>query len=187
MTPSDLFLLRVRQLEAILETQSAEGMLGLSQTLRQLLIDGGRLVDVVNRDHRLPLEFAVGLSSEEREAEMRALGLPDARLHFLGAFPPTEPRRKLSLKQFLSFPVAKLEGSHFSVATLIKACANRLGGVHFGEPASDSVEESEVRRFGEKLSQLGMQHAFSSLIIVAAVTLDALQPLARKVKALQSR
>jgi hypothetical protein len=181
-SPAELLLERVRQIESCVQDQDFGSMLLLSQALRQLLIDGDRLVVLVNRNYRIPLEFTVGFSSKEREAEMRALGLPDLGLHFLGAFPPNEPRRKSSLKEFLGFPIAKFEGGHFSVATLIKACANRFGGVHVGEPTRDTAEESDVRRFGEKLSELGMQHAFSSLIIVATVTLDALEPLIGKIE-----
>lgn len=186
MHPNSLFLIRVRQLGECLERRDAESMLLLSQALRQLLVDGSRLVDVVNREHRVPLEFSVGLSSKEREAEMRALGLPEVILHFLGAIPPNEPRKILKLEQFLKFPVAEFEGEHFSVVTLIKTCANRLGGVHVGEPTSDSAEEANIRRFGEMLSGLGMQHAFSTLILIASVTLAALAPLVSRVTCSQT-
>jgi len=178
----DLFLIRHRQLQNTVRSQSAESMLQLSQALRQLIVDGSRLVDVVNREHRLSIRFSVGLSSEEREAEMRALKLPEPMLHFLGMFPPSEPRKELKLDQFLKFPVAKFEAQHFSVLTLVSTCANRLGGVHSGDPARDSFEEAAIRRFGDILSRLGMQHAFASLVLIASVTFDALSPLADKVR-----
>jgi hypothetical protein len=180
MQPADLFLIRVRQLDDCVRKQDAESMLLLSQALRQLIGDGSRLVDIVNRAYHVPLSFSVGFSSVEREAEMRALGLPEPMLHFLGAIPPTEQRKNLKLDQFLKFPIAKFQGEHFSVLTLIKACANRLGGVHVGDAATDSAEEASVRRFGDELASLGMQHAFASLVLIATVTSGALAPLVTK-------
>jgi hypothetical protein len=183
MKNPELFLIRYRQLQECIENQTLESMLLLSQALRQLIVDGGRLVDILNRDYRVTLRFVVGMSSEERVAEMRALNLPEASLHFLGMFPPNEPRKNLNIDQFLKFPVAKYENNHFSVRTIIKTCANRLGGVHAGDAAKDSVEESQVRRFGDVLSNLGMHHAFASLILIAGVTSSGLRPLVDKVTA----
>jgi len=173
-----LFLIRFNQLRECLESQNEENMLLLSQVIRQLLVDGSRLLDIVNRDPKLPITFRVGMSSREREEEMSSLGLPSPSVHFLGAFPPNEIKRDIKLKSFLKFPMANYKGQHFSVKSLVKTCANRLGGVHIGESASDSEEESEIRKFGEVLQQMGMHHAFASLIVIANVTYDALEPLA---------
>jgi len=180
MQTPELFLIRYRQLHDCVRNQNAESMLLLSQALRQLIVDGSRLVDIVNREHRVPIKFTVGLSTEERAAEMSALGLPEPMLHFLGMFPPKEARKELKIDQFLKFPVAKFEAQHFSVLTLVKTCANRFGGVHAGDSATDSVEESQVRRFGDVLSRMGMLHTFASLVLIAGVTLEALKPLAEK-------
>lgn len=109
---------------------------------------------------------------------MASLGLPSPSIHFLGAFPPNEAKREINLKSFLNFPIANYKGQHFSVRSLVKTCANRLGGVHAGDSASDSVEEREIRMFGNVLQQFGMHGAFASLILVASVTYNALIPLA---------
>jgi hypothetical protein len=177
MNPRELFCLRYQQLETFLSTQSAEDMLSVSMILRQFLVDGSRLVDPVNRDARLQILFTVGMSTLEREEEMQALGLPKVAVHFLAAFPPNEPRKTINLDKFLSFQVVKFEENHFSVRSLIKTCANRLGGVHYGDPDSDKPDEEQIRILGEVLNSFGMPGAFSTLFLIGSVSLNALRPL----------
>ncbi len=180
MNPRDLFLIKCKEIEQSLKSQSEAEMLTLAQSLRQLLVDGDRLVDQVNRDFRVKIRFVVGFSTIEREEEIKQLGIPIPDTHFLGAFPPNEEKKEIKLEAWLRFTVVSHERVHYSVRELIKACCNRLGAVHYGEPKSDSEREAGIRRMGELLSVMGLQSAFSSLVIVATTTLHGLRTLRRK-------
>ncbi|KJS02199.1 MAG: hypothetical protein VR65_05980 [Desulfobulbaceae bacterium BRH_c16a] len=100
----------------------------------------------------------------------------------MGAFPPNEPKKNLKIKDFLKFTVVKYNNSHFDVITLIKTCANRLGGVHIGEEDKDEPIEKEVRELGELLKQLGLNGAFSAMIIIGSTVQNALKPIIEKIK-----
>lgn len=56
---------------------------------------------------------------------------------------PGQSTREVSRDEFLHHGMVYFNGEHFSVRqTIIKACANRLGGVHIEDPAGDSDEKS---------------------------------------------
>jgi len=98
MTPEQLFLIRHEQLGKCLQNQDAESMLQLSQVLRQMIVDGDRLLDIVNKKHQIRVRFNVGLSTIEREQEMKAIGIPDTAVHFFISWArfPLMSRKRIS-------------------------------------------------------------------------------------------
>jgi len=164
-----------------LQRQQPEDMLKIAQSLRQIVIDGDRLLDVVNKERRLKVRFTVGMSVEERSEEMAGLGLPVPSIHFLGMFPPNEPRKNIKLNNFLSFKVVKHDEDYYSVREVIKTCCNRLGGVHFGDPEKDDEIEAGIRNLGVILGNLGMQGAFAILVIIGNMVVEGLNDLRQQI------
>lgn len=107
--------------------------------LRQLLLDGQPLVHVVNRAHRLRLEFEtlpfrppeqLGARIVWRNIDRSSLTSANTRAH--------------SLDQLLAVPCFyQADGVTGTVGDVIRACAHVHGGVHRGRPRND-VERAIV-------------------------------------------
>jgi hypothetical protein len=181
VSPDQIFKIRYDEMALSLQRQQPEDMLKIAQSLRQILTDGDRLLDVINRERRLKVRFIVGMSVEERSKEMAGLGLPVPSIHFLGMFPPNEHRTNIKIDNLLSFKVVKNGEDYYSVRDVIKTCCNRLGAVHLGDPEKDDKTESGIRNLGVILGNLGMQGAFSILVIIGNVVVEGLNDLRQKI------
>lgn len=181
MTPDQIFKIRYDELALSLHNQQPEDMLKISQSLRQILVDGDRLLDVVNRERRLKIRFTVGMSVEDRSNQMAGLGLPVPNTHFLAMFPPNEPRQNIKVDNLLSFKVVKHDDNYFSIRDVIKTCCNRLGGVHFGDPDKDDEREAKIRELGVILKEFSVHGAFSLLFIIGLIVVEGLHDLRQKI------
>ena len=147
MTPEQVFLHRFAQLEQILASRQVAALLDLALILRQLLVDGTTLTASVNRNHRLKLRFTVGQSTQQSLEGMFARGIPLPMMMWQGDVMDGQWTQTLTLDEFLKHGMAHFNGEHYTVRQIIKACANRLGGVHLGDPAGDDEEAAALRRF----------------------------------------
>jgi hypothetical protein len=164
-----------------LQRQQPDDMLQIAQSLRQILVDGDRLLDTVNRERRLKIRFSVGMSVEEDDEEMAERGLPIPAVHFISIFPPNGPRENLNIDHFLSFKVVKNRDGYYSVREIIKTCCNRLGAVHHGDAEKDDEIEAGIRDLGKILEGIGLRGAFAVLVIIANVVLEGLNDLRQQI------
>ena len=184
MNPEQLFKIHYDKMTQALQRRTPEDMLDIARALRQILVDGDRLLDVVNRERRLKIRFTVGMSVEERAEEMAELGIPSSscRLHFLGMFPPNEPRKNIKIDNLLSFKVVKKGERCYSVREVIKTCCNCLGAVHYGPPEKDNDIETGIRSLGEIFEVEGVHGAFATLVIIGSIVVEGLQELRQQIE-----
>lgn len=123
-------------------------MLGVAPLLRKLLIDGGTLVDRVNRRYRLDLEYEiVPFALDDLECfeilKAHTAGslppLPDIpywRIFMPGALLSSDesPGQSLGRAHFLNSHVGVVSGHRLSVRELVKFYCIVEGGVHIGDP-----------------------------------------------------
>lgn len=179
-------------------SQDRYHMLGLAPLLRKLLIDGGNLVSRVNRNRRLPIEFAMNpFSLSEREcietieANRDSTQFPVSEMRWRmfapGLLPPTEggEAQALKLQHFLRATVGMVTGKRLSVKDLILFYCIVEGGVHIGEgrtPLERDLISYVPNEF--MLPDFGIDNSpIASLFVCAEIVYEALLPLLQAVEA----
>lgn len=173
-------------------------MLGLAPILRKLLIDGGNLVQLVNRRYRIPLTFKIVPfeMSDRAIHEKIASGMPRSsspvgessywRLFAPGSLMPSaeSPGVELGLAHFLAAHVGIVRGRRISVKELIQFYCIVEGGVHIGMPRRDYEKDMLVMVPTElSLHNQGIDNSpISSLYVCAEIVLASLQPLLEMVE-----
>ena len=179
MHPDELFCKTIDDIQSVVENPTSYEILRSTALLRQLLLDGNRLVDVVNRQRRLRLRFTIADGWEHPVARMMRSMNP-AFLAILDNFQPDAqfPNtnvRDLTRDQLLSYDVMLINGRNYTVANIISHCANVVGGVHIGEPRTP--EEHELTSIQETIEVGGFSVNLRQLLPVLRVVLDGLRPL----------
>jgi hypothetical protein len=183
MHPSELFVHTVNEIGEVIETPTNYSILRSSALLRQLLVDGNRLVDVANREPKLKMTYVI---ADSWETPYVKFVLESGAVFYAvldGLSPETAaikaPIRELSRDQFLSHRVVLTKGKYITVRDIIDHCANVMGGVHFGSPKDESqVSLSELQSFMVGGAQIGTRQLLPILRIVH----NALQPLCEALK-----
>jgi len=70
-----------------------------------------------------------------------------------------------------------VHGRHYSVLPIINMCANRPGGVHLGNPASDEADERALRRLNEELALMNAPSVHGVVYAIGEMTAPAVRPL----------
>jgi hypothetical protein len=193
MTPDELFLCTLEDLEIKLgglewveraDRRQEYGLVAAAALLRKLLLDGDRLVDLVNRARRIKLRYRIqgwpfmsGSSLAGYRVAVRRRGLPaglpivtpDASPEVAELLAP----RELAREEFLATPVVKWNGVPVTAGGLIRYVANVGGGVHIGRPRKKDLS---VEALGNVLVD-GYPLALTGLVDIAGTTLKALAPL----------
>jgi hypothetical protein len=183
MEPGLLFMETVGDLIGKLESASEYEGLKVAGLLRQLLLDGMPLADVVNRRHRLKLSFVVN----DHLWPVR-VG-PRSRYWIRDEFDPhtaTNPR-PVSVRRdaFMGQQVAILEGHPITARDLIQYLANKAGAIHYAESSEPShVALAEWMR---QHHRRGRSEAVNTLAAVGRVATRAIYPLWRRVLGAESR
>lgn len=125
-----LFLETLADLERKLDSSTPYGLVRASGLLRQLLTDGGRLVHLVNREYRLRLEFVVPDGSDPAPF--------GPMVQWVDVSARAAQERTCDLDRFLAYKVLHFEKDAFSVKEIIRAVANKGGGVHLEVRTSTS-------------------------------------------------
>jgi hypothetical protein len=181
MSPEEVFKYRYERLSKLIEGGQSAQLLDVAQILRQMLIDSPSIVDIVNQNHRLKVEFEVFESTDEQIERVRAIsGLTPSFVYTGTVLPPFAPKKMLKKDSFLAFKILYLNGQHYTVSQVIKASANRLGGVHYSSSSSDNQEESILRKLDDLMSIGGAPATLSSLILVGRIVTKALAELYSK-------
>jgi hypothetical protein len=182
MDAEALFLSTLDDLGQRVEAADEYSLLRGTALLRQLLMEGDRLVDVVNRSHRLKLRYEVcgrrytEVVLEDNPVFYSALG----GIHRSGSQAPSA--ELLPLDDFLKTTVLVVKGKRITIGELITYAANVAGGVHLGKPRDAEVEA--LAEFREVVA-LGQPVQIAQLRSVILVVLDALDALRRAVEAHQ--
>lgn len=197
MTPDDLFLCTLEDLEGRLTGPKPGQVVGRTQEyellmvaglLRKLLIDAGSLVVLVNRERRLRLRFSVSgwpwasggsgggrvnIRRRSRSSdEIPVVPLDQLAPELLGLV----QERLLTLDQMLAEPIVIWNDVPITAKGLISYGANIGGGVHVGGQPRGPVHEA-LYGFGEEVFVDGYTLASACLRDVGEVAVSGLQPL----------
>lgn len=163
-----LFICSLDELKHRIESLNDYNAVKASALLRQLLLEGRTLLDMVNKEHRLKITFT---TSRANEAIFKLKPI----FYYDGITPNDRlPSDDLNLNQFLS-KIAVIHGDEtFTVKNLISACANKLGGVHV------DIDETKDKDLLILLNHFYIQRGssiYKSIGDISEVVLNALQPL----------
>lgn len=142
--------------------------------LRQLLLD--RLVHVVNRKYRAPIEFSTidFTTPPPIKPEVHWQTLDPSRF-------PGAPTVTCSLDQFLAAPCLQWKSTNATVKDLIRACANAKGGIHLGK--AKTGEEQLLLDWDIVFSMAENEPSLSALAGICRVVLVGLRSLAENIMA----
>jgi hypothetical protein len=141
------------------------------------------VVDKVNRDRRVPLEFRTSLPQQRKNdvnprscwLSFRMDGIdPDVSLA------DDVVVASLTRDKFLAVEIMIVEGRSITIKDLIRHCANQKGAVHSQEPKSD--KDKVLARVGSALRFGDVDASTRALVPIGMVTLKALRPLSNRVR-----
>jgi hypothetical protein len=172
----NLFINTMRDLEQRMTSVNEYDVLMAAALLRKLLVDGGRLMDQVNRAHRLKVRFRISeVSPLERliyEDDPVLWSIEDAldpQSPF--AYQPYDATRD----QFLSRRIMRFNGHWITVGDVIDQLANVEGAVHKGEPGT--ARRQAVQALGKFYSRDGLPGVVRQVKLIGLITVRGLSPL----------
>ena len=131
------FLRFILDLQARVAVNDRFNLLEASAILRRLLLDASPIVHLVNREYRQQLRFLVVPEHQVKETGVGPV------FQFTRLCPdyadPTE-LQSVNLDAFLRREVLRDHERAFTVRDVIDVCANVKGGIHFGDPVSQSEQ-----------------------------------------------
>ena len=160
--PEELFVRAVNYLRLAAERPTPNNLLEAAAKLRQLFADANPLVHQANRLHRLKLTFFVVPVDQP-----------------LGSRP-----HALTLDQFLSSPIAYIEGRWFSVIEHIRYLANYAGAIHKSQP--NDPESSTLESVGKAVEIGGIASTLYAIGPVCKIAIAGCQPLYDAITAKQN-
>jgi len=144
--------------------------------LRKLLLDGGRLMDQVNRSHRLDLRFRIsGVSPYEQlmyEQSPMFWAIEDA---LDPESPLTYAPFDATRDEFLKRRVMRFAGSWITVRDVIDQLANIDGAVHSGK-AKDERQRA-LQAAASFYNRGGLPGVVSQVRLIGRITVEGLSPL----------
>jgi len=181
MTPDEeTFLDTLDDLRDRVQRSTRYDLLRAAALLRQLLIDGQTLVDRVNRQHRIRLQFEI--------MDPTPLPFPRDRIHANWSdinpnlVPGLQPRTVTVDREGLLRTVMFMSGpDDFTVHDVVKTAANVKGGVHTGSPKGAAQEA--LLEVDDHVQMFGVEQSLHSLRGLIAVVLAGMEPLAQAIRA----
>lgn len=125
----------VLDLQARVGVKDRFNLLEASAILRRLLLDARPVVHLVNREHRLQLRFPV---IPKRQVKVTGEGPTFEFLNLCPEFAEPSEVQLVALDTFLGTEVLRDRAQAFTVRDVIDVCANLKGGIHFGQPLSQT-------------------------------------------------
>jgi hypothetical protein len=174
--PKAIFKYKYERLQELLKGGPEVQLLDVAAILRHLLLDGEPLVDIVNREFRIPIRFKVFRSATEIYERDKLAGSTSTFVFVGNTRPPFAPLREIKKDKFLNFDLYYLDGTKFTVKQVIRLCANELGGVHNQKDFSKS-EEQMLRTLNKAFSIGGVSSALAALQLIGSTTIEALEKL----------
>jgi len=164
-----LFVETIKDIQSKLDDPSHYNLIRAAGMLRQLFLDGSRLIDQVNRYHRVRLRFEI--VPFERELSI----VPEFHWCRISPGPSFLASEVCDLDHFLHATCVFGEKHKFSVYDLIVCCSHVFGGVHSGSPSNN--KESELLRLQEAILAGGESVVDSTLRDICDVALRGCVPL----------
>jgi hypothetical protein len=142
--------------------------------LRQLLLDGQNLYDLVNQEYDIKLEFEVARSNTVPMKNGYS---------FHNVMPnPGESNRIVDVDDFRRTPLVIFnENINYTVRDIIDYAANVNGGVHASQRARDDTQE-RVKKLYEIFTRTDYDFQSQALSQICSVVIRALSPLEVKIK-----
>lgn len=179
----DLFINTHNDLIRKAKSGSAFDLVRASGQLRQWLIDGSRLIDFVNREHKLQLRYP--LPEFKPGVEHALFGQydwdftikpdildPELQAPFLTRVPGTRD-------QLLAYVVASEGRRELKVYDMLTFEANVMGGVHFGTPKSEA--DRILEGMNGRVVVKGLRVSLQQMIPIIKVVLLGVKPLYIKI------
>jgi hypothetical protein len=171
-----LFVHTLRDLEERTASTDEYTVLMSAALLRKLLLDESRLVDQVNRAHRLKLRYRISdvspwekLLLDDNPVFWTIEDALDPDSPF--AYAPCDATRD----QFLARQVMYFSGSRITVRDVIDQLANIEGGVHSGSPKDD--RQRALQAAAQFYSRAGLPGAVNQTRLIGRITVRGLRPL----------
>ncbi len=181
MEPKELFLRTLDDLEKQLGSNDPYEILGISALIRKLFLDDNPLVDQVNRESRIKVEFCIAVSNILNNPKIPT---PDFYSEQDGLDPDTAPpmfaRQTVNRDKFFKTIVMLSEGKSYTVRDTIAFEANVMGGVHAGSPKDE--KDRALMTIAHTWSIGGYPASLRQLKGIGRVVLKALQPLRNTAK-----
>lgn len=182
MHPDQLFIKTLDDINRTIDTGDEYEILRSTALLRQMLLDGRRLVDEVNRKYRMKIKYLVADGWKTPYAK-RVMEMNPSFFAILDGLYPGDallqkPVRTLKRDEFLGYRVCYSEGSYLTVSDLVSHCANVLGGVHVGKARTQEEERLSALqdfRFG------GAPYNLRQIMPLLKIVRDALDPLRERI------
>lgn len=168
MSQERLFEQLIHELQVLIAVPSERNLISSSRILRQLLVDGGALLHLVNRKVRASLIFRVRKFSESSP-------LSEWMNPELFCDDNEAPHVDLDLQQFLAHRVGMVNGKEITIRQVIKYAAIILGGVHFKVDSGSEYEA--VAHFHANRDKIGLSPVLVALRQIGAITRDVLIPV----------
>lgn len=153
----------------------------MARIIRQLLIDGSRVIIEANRHHHLDIRFIVREYGEPDDPLKEFPDIYSSSLPDLDNYPPGTYPHPAKLGDYLKYSPMNLAGRKYTVLEIIRYVANDFGGVHLSPSLNDEGAQIAAR-FN---SQLKVGNDGSVLFMVdqiAQTTLHALRPLVAEIE-----
>ena len=178
-----LFAKTLEDLRKTISSPNDYELLRSTALVRQLLIDGNRLLDVVNRQRRLRIRFKIADTWNTPYTQLVLSRHPLFYAVLDGLHPSSnltnDPVVEVTREQFLKHPVAIVGGTEITVYDVVDYGAHVQGGVHVGKNKNEAHEAIEG---SHALVVNGFSMNIVQLVPILKVTYDALLPLRMRIK-----
>lgn len=179
MNTNELFIGTLKDLNTKIESNDPYEILMAGALLRKLLVDDNPVVDQINRQFKLKINFIVN----DRQLPAVTHGLsfwslqdgfdPDTSVPHLSK--PLTVNKDNMLKR----PVLFINGTIITVLDLIKFLSHVQGAVHSGNPKE--IKEKTLKKVEKTFTVGGMPAGIRTVCAISRVVLKGLEPLRQKV------
>jgi len=150
-----------------------------SALIRQVLIDGGNLLSLVNKNYKLDIRFRTQKNKPKFQNKPTIDGIEYETVIGITFLNPKHKDEEfidyIKLDKFLEYPIIFFDGQDFTVLQIIKQCAHIYGGVHAGKMKTD--EEIKLDLANKTLSHGEVSCTVDAMTDIIALTINALKPL----------
>lgn len=178
-----VFFNTIEELKTRIDEPSEYNILKSSGLIRILLVDGNSLVNQVNKEFRVKINFKVQQRFDIPEGEPLPNGVIPKPLFGVNFILPSEESTSielLNIKEYFKYTVAFYEGNEFSVLDVIKICANKYGGVHLDDVKT--LKEKFIDGMHNHFFFNDFSSVLHSMHSISIICLNSLLPLFNIIK-----
>lgn len=170
------FVRNYRKLKRIFDDSLVDELLDQSAVLRHLLIDGTCLVDLVNREYKMKIRYVKPLDLVfSSPTAIAKLGMP--MFDFAMDVPSFENQPMVDKDALLRHKILWVRDRAYSVREIIKACANKMGGVHTEITENPDDDAVVFHAVNDAINFGGAPAVYRLLHSISAIVIHGLKPL----------